>query len=123
MKIRLFLLVSIIALCSWPVHAQQQEPATPPKKVSSGVMQGLLLKKVDPRYPVKAKVEHIQGVVILSAVIDKEGNIKNLKVVSGDPVLADAVLEAVKQWKYRPYVDKNDRPIDVETTVTVQFHM
>ena len=86
-------------------------------------MQGLLLKKVDPRYPVKAKVEHIQGVVILSAVIDKEGNIKNLKVVSGDPVLADAVLEAVKQWKYRPYVDKNDRPIDVETTVTVQFHM
>ncbi len=58
-------------------------------------MEGLLRKRVDPHYPAKAKAEHIQGDVILSAVIDKEGNIKSLKVASGDPVLAGAVLEAV----------------------------
>jgi protein TonB len=123
MKKRLLFLVSLIALSISPVYAQPQEAATPPKKVSSGVMEGLLRKRVDPHYPDRAKAQHIQGDVILSAVIDKEGNIKSLKVASGDPVLAGAALEAVKQWKYRPYVDKDDRPIDVETAITVRFHM
>lgn len=112
-----------MALCIWTTQAQQREqPAKQPVVVKSGVMVGLMLKRVDPRYPTKAKLDHIQGEVILNAIIDKEGNIKNLKVVSGDPILADAAEEAVKQWKYRPYLLEG-QPVEVKTTITVRFHL
>ncbi|HEV3038580.1 MAG TPA: TonB family protein [Candidatus Angelobacter sp.] len=102
-------------------------PPPPPKpvgitKVSSGVMQGNLIRKVDPPYPNMARIAHIQGDVVLQATISKQGTIENLRGVSGHPILIQAAMEAVRQWKYRPY-ELNGEPVEVETTVTVKFHM
>jgi periplasmic protein TonB len=97
--------------------------ATPQKlRVSSGVAEGNLLRKIEPQYPPMAKIAHIQGDVILAATISKSGIIENLHVVSGHPILAQAAMDAVKQWKYKPYL-LNGEPVEVETTVKVTFHM
>jgi protein TonB len=93
-----------------------------PKKVSSGVMEGNLLKRIDPPYPSMAKIAHIQGDVVLQATISKQGAIENLRGVSGHPILIQAAMEAVRQWRYKPY-ELNGEPVEVETTVTVRFHM
>jgi TonB family protein len=90
-------------------------------RVSSGVaQQRLLLSKVQPQYPQDAKDQHIQGVVVLQVIIDKEGNVAHIQLISGHPELAPAALEAVKQWKYRPYL-LNGTPVEVDTQVQVNF--
>jgi periplasmic protein TonB len=95
--------------------------ATPQRvRVSSGVQSGLLVRKVNPTYPPLARQARIQGVVILQAQISKEGNIENLQLISGHPMLAPAAIEAVKQWKYKPYL-LNGEPVEVETQVQVNF--
>jgi protein TonB len=95
--------------------------ATPQRvRVSSGVVQGLLVRRVNPVYPPLARQARIQGVVILQAQISKEGNIENLQLISGHPMLAPAAIDAVKQWKYRPYL-LNGEPVEVETQVQVNF--
>jgi protein TonB len=97
--------------------------ATPQKlRVSSGVAEGLLLRKIDPIYPPMAKVAHIQGDVLLQAVISKTGTIENLRAVSGHPILIQAALDAVRQWKYKPY-QLNNEAVEVETQVKVTFRM
>ena len=63
---------------------------------------------------------HIQGTVVLRAIISKEGTIENLQVVRGHPMLVKAAIDAVRQWRYRPYI-LNDSPVEVETEVTVNF--
>jgi len=95
--------------------------ATPQRvRVSAGVTQGLLIHKVQPNYPPLARQARIQGAVILQAEISKNGTIENLHVISGHPMLAPAALDAVKQWRYKPYV-LNGEPVEVETQVTVNF--
>ncbi len=95
--------------------------ATPQRvRVSSGVVSGLLVRKVQPNYPPLARQARIQGVVILQAQISKTGDIENLQLISGHPMLAPAAIEAVKQWKYRPYL-LNGEPVEVETQVQVNF--
>jgi periplasmic protein TonB len=95
--------------------------ATPQRvRVSSGVQSGLLVRKVNPTYPPLARQARIQGVVILQAQISKDGNIENLQLISGHPMLAPAAIEAVKQWKYKPYL-LNGEPVEVETQVQVNF--
>jgi protein TonB len=95
--------------------------ATPQRvRVSSGVQSGLLVRKVNPSYPPLARQARIQGVVILQAQISKDGNIENLQLISGHPMLAPAAIEAVKQWKYKPYL-LNGEPVEVETQVQVNF--
>ncbi len=95
--------------------------ATPQRvRVSSGVQSGLLIRKVPPAYPPLARQARIQGVVILQAQISKDGNIENLQLISGHPMLAPAAIEAVKQWKYKPYL-LNGEPVEVETQVQVNF--
>jgi TonB family protein len=89
-------------------------------RVSSGVAQGLLIKKVAPQYPADAREQHIQGVVVLRALIDKEGSVASAQVVTGPPELAPAAIEAVKQWKYRPYL-LNGTPVIVDTQIQVNF--
>jgi len=89
-------------------------------RVSAGVSQGLVLTKVQPQYPQDAKDQHIQGVVVLKVIVDKEGNVSNIQLISGHPQLAPAALEAVKQWKYRPYL-LNGTPVEVDTQVQVNF--
>lgn len=88
--------------------------------VSQGVVEGLLVRKVTPEYPPIARTAHIQGSVQLSAVIGKDGKIENVQVISGHPMLAQAALNAVKQWRYKPYV-LNGQPVEVQTTITVNF--
>src|SRR5580693_4951248 len=97
--------------------------ATPQRvRVSSGVSTGLLIRKVQPNYPQLAKQARIQGSVVLQAEISKDGTIQNLQLISGHPMLAPAAIEAVKQWRYKPYL-LNGEPVAVETTVVVNFSL
>jgi TonB family protein len=89
-------------------------------RISQGVSQTLLLKKVQPAYPVVARQNGVEGSVVLRVTIDTAGIVENVAVVSGDPLLAPSAIAAVKQWKYKPYV-LNDKPVKVETQVTVIF--
>jgi protein TonB len=75
---------------------------------------------VQPAYPPIAKQARVQGVVEMRALISKTGTIENLNVISGHPMLATAAVEAVRQWRYRPYL-LNNEPIEVETEITVNF--
>src|SRR3984893_14121668 len=95
--------------------------ATPQRvRVSQGVTQGLLVRKIQPNYPPLARQARIQGSVLLQAEISKDGTIENLHLISGHPMLAPAAIEAVKQWKYKPYI-LNGEPVEVETQITVNF--
>ena len=69
-----------------------------------------------------AREARIHGEVVLTAIIDKDGNIENLQLVSGHPMLAPAAINAVKQWRYKPYL-LNGQPVEVETTITVNFEL
>jgi protein TonB len=89
-------------------------------RVSQGVTQGLLIHKVQPAYPPLARQARIQGSVLLQALISKGGTIENLRVISGHPMLAPSAIEAVKQWRYKPYI-LNGEPVEVETQITVNF--
>ncbi len=90
-------------------------------RVSQGVTQGMKVHDVTPQYPQMAKIARVQGPVVLAAVIGKDGAIQNLRVVStASPLLNQAALEAVKQWRYRPYI-LNGEPVEVDTTITVNF--
>ncbi len=91
-----------------------------PLRVSQGVAQGFLVREVKPIYPPLARQARIQGTVLLQAIIGKEGSIERLRLVSGHPMLAPAAIEAVKQWRYRPYT-LNGEPVEVETEITVNF--
>jgi protein TonB len=81
---------------------------------------GDLIRKLQPTYPALARSARIQGAVVLQAVISKQGTIENLKVLSGHPMLAPAAIDAVRQWRYRPYI-LNGEPVEVETEITVNF--
>jgi protein TonB len=85
-------------------------------------MEGLILKRVQPHYPAQAMQMRIQGPVQLQATISKTGDITNLKVVSGDGILARAAQEAVKQWKYKPYYLNGD-PVEIQTQILVNFKL
>jgi protein TonB len=100
-------------------------PPTPPAKrlkVSQGVSAGQLITRVVPQYPSIAKIARVQGAVDLDAWITKEGTIERLTVVRGNPMLINAAIEAVKQWRYKPFL-LNGEPIEVETTVEVNFFL
>jgi periplasmic protein TonB len=88
--------------------------------ISQGVSQGLLIRKVQPIYPKAALTMHIEGAVQLAATVSKSGDITGLKILSGDPQLAAAAIEAVKQWKYKPYL-LDGQPIQIQTTITLNF--
>jgi protein TonB len=95
--------------------------ATPQRvRVSSGVVTGLKIHDVRPNYPPLARQARIQGKVVLQAQISKEGTIENLQLISGHPMLAPAAIEAVKQWRFKPYL-LNGEPVEVDTQVEVNF--
>ena len=83
-------------------------------------MEGNLIHRVQPVYPLVARQAGIQGTVVLQAVISRSGAVENLEAVSGHPMLVKAAMDAVRQWRYRPYL-LNDQPVEVETQVTVIF--
>jgi periplasmic protein TonB len=94
-------------------------PKAAPFHVSQ-MSEGSLAHKVVPAYPPLAKSARIQGEVLLQALISKQGTIENLRVISGHPMLVAAAVEAVRQWRYRPYV-LNGEPVEVDTQITVNF--
>ena len=83
-------------------------------------MEGNLVHRVQPEYPALARSAGIQGPVLLRAVISRQGRIENLQVLAGHPMLVKAALDALRQWRYRPYI-LNNEPVEVETQVTVNF--
>ncbi len=96
-------------------------PVAPQRiRISAGVTKGLLIHRVEPAYPTLARAARVQGEVVLSAVIDSNGQIQNLQLVSGHPMLVPAAIAAVRQWRYKPYL-LNGQPVEVETTITVIF--
>ena len=98
-------------------------PVTPQRvRISQGVTKGLLIHRVEPMYPPLAKAARVQGDVVLRAVINMNGDIQDLQLVSGHPMLVPAAIAAVKQWRYKPYL-LNGQPVEVETTVTVIFSL
>ena len=108
---------------------RQQADATPPAagapqkvRISAAVAESLLRTRVDAIYPNMARLAHIEGNVILQATIDNTGTVQNMRVVSGHPMLVQAALDAVRQWKYQPY-SLNGQPVEAETTITVHFKM
>jgi protein TonB len=92
-----------------------------PLRISS-MSEGNLIHKIQPAYPSLARTAHVQGVVVLQAVISKQGTIENLKVLAGHAMLVPAAIEAVRQWRYRPYI-LNSEPVEVETQITVNFSL
>ena len=97
-------------------------PAAQRVRISPGITSGLLSFRTEPIYPSIARAAHIQGAVVLTAIIDKDGRIDNLQLVSGHPLLAPAAIDAVRQWRYKPFL-LNGQPVEVETTVTVTFRL
>ncbi len=118
-KVFLFGFLLLAGAGSFQVRAQ----ASPARvRVSSGVMAGHLLSKVDPVYPANAKAEHIAGAVVLHAIISEDGMVKDLSVISGPEKLRQSSLDAVRQWIYKPF-QLQGKPVEVDTTVTIMFSL
>jgi protein TonB len=86
------------------------------------MLQGNLIRRVEPTYPPLARNARIEGSVVLTATISKAGTIENLRVLSGHPLLVSAAIDAVRQWRYRSYI-LNNEPVEVETQITVNFRL
>jgi len=91
-----------------------------PRPMSEGVMEAALLTKVQPEYPSSARLMHISGTVRLQAIIGKDGRVRDVQVLSGHPLLVQAALAAVREWRYRP-TELNHEIVEVETEITVNF--
>jgi protein TonB len=106
-----------------PAQRQQSEQQRPKRvRVSEGVAKALLIKKVEPEYPQEARDKHIEGTVVLQMQISEAGDVKDARLISGHPLLAPPAIEAVKQWKYKPYL-LDGEPVQVETRATVDFRL
>jgi len=100
----------------------------PPKPTQQRIRQGgavqaaMLVNRVQPQYPPLARQTRISGTVRLHAIISKDGSVQQLEVLSGHPLLVQAALDAVRQWKYRP-TTLNGEPVEVDTTIDVIFSL
>jgi len=102
-------------------------PPPPPKPAASGpvrvggnVMAAKVIDRRAPEYPAIARAAHVQGTIVLHAIISKEGNVEDVQYISGPPLLMKAAMDAVKEWRYRP-TQLNGEPVEVDTTVQVVF--
>ena len=107
-------------------HRRRRPPPRPvkrePIRVGGNVQESKLIKKIEPAYPELAKRARVQGVVILQVTVDEEGNVSEIRVLRGHPLLDDEATRAVKQWKYSPTL-LNGEPVPVIATVTVIFNL
>lgn len=135
MKCRLVTLALVSFSAVGGLHGRSQDQPNPPTaqgstvqeapkrvRVSEKVSQAFIAKKVQPVYPQEAREKRIQGLVIPRAEISPEGEVTDLALVSGHPLLAPAAIDAVKVWKYKPYL-LNGQPVAVETQVSVSFQL
>jgi periplasmic protein TonB len=84
-------------------------PSTPRRRVISHFDPGTLIRRVTPVYPHTAIITRTEGAVVLRAMVGKDGSVKDVRVISGNPLLTGAALDAVRQWQFKPYV-LNGRP-------------
>jgi len=106
-------------------HSTVAQAAPPPPKrvrISQGVSAGMLVNRIVPEYPSIAKTARVEGTVRLNAWITKDGSIERLTVLSGNPLLVNAAIDAVRQWRYKPFL-LNGEPVEVETSVDVNFYL
>ncbi len=99
-------------------HSLKSGPVTVPSKVADEY----LMLRVEPDYPESAREQHIQGPVVLDALVDKDGTVEKLSTVSGDPLLAAAATDAVRQWRFKPFF-RNGSPEVFQTQITVSFRL
>jgi periplasmic protein TonB len=110
-----------LATAMYAQEATGQQRRLPTRvRVTQKVMELFIVKKVPPEYPKEARQKRIQGTVVLQGIISREGDVAEISVVSGDPMLTPAAIEAVKQWKYKPYL-LNGQPVEVETQLQLNF--
>lgn len=113
---------NVLGSVGGPVVVLPPPPPTPsvqPPRISR-MMEGNLIYRVQPQYPLLARQARVQGIVVLRAMISREGKIEHLQVLSGPALLVKSAMDAVQQWRYRPYY-LNNEPVEVETQVTVNF--
>ncbi len=131
----LFFLLIVLGPASGPVRAEAQEkttppptqdakPVKPPQRIRLGgeIMKKQLRRRVNPLYPQEAKDQRLQGTVRIHIVLGKDGKVLQADIISGHPVLAQAALEAVRKWEYRPVL-LNGQPVEVDSTVDVVFSL
>jgi periplasmic protein TonB len=106
---------------SVPVLAKSPEP-TPVRRirVASRVVEANLIHDVPPQYPPEAGRARLEGPVVLMAVIGQDGSVKDVRVESGLPILAQAAIDAVRQWRYKPYLIDGE-PVEVDSRITINF--
>ena len=116
-------LIRVLALlCAAPVNASPEAVQAPAVGISASTPIDNTRFKVEPLYPPAARAAHISGAVLLHAIISNTGDVIKLDVISGPPLLREAALNAVRQWKYNPYI-RDGKTIAVDTTVTVNFNL
>jgi protein TonB len=118
-------IAAILNLPTTYTAAPPPPPRPAPEHVRIRVSQmesGALIHQVQPVYPAPARITRVQGTVQLAAVIGRDGAIKDLRVLSGHPMLVTAAVDAVRQWRYRPYI-LNGQPVEVETQISVNFSL
>jgi TonB family protein len=105
-----------------PIEVKKPQPPEhkAPVRLSEGVMTAALIHKVLPKYPELARTFHLEGTVYLRAIIATDGTVRQLEVISGNPMLANPALQAVRQWRYQP-TRLNGEAVEVETLITVHF--
>ncbi len=107
---------------SLPPTAAAKAPGSDLLEVPEDYADDQVVRRVHPTYPKQATARKLHGSVVLQAIINKQGKVDSLQLVSGDPVLAQAAAAAVKQWRYKPY-SHNGEPADFQTRVTVDFKL
>jgi periplasmic protein TonB len=97
---------------------------TPVKRirVAARVVEANLIRDVAPQYPPEAGRARIEGTVVLLAVIGTDGSVKDVRVENGLPILAQAAIDAVKQWRYKPYMIDGE-PVEVDSRITINFKL
>jgi protein TonB len=105
---------------SLPPTTTAKSPSSDLLDVPEDFADDQVIHRVHPVYPKQARVRKLQGTVVLEAIVNKQGKVDSLQLVSGDPVLAAAAADAVKQWRYKPYMHNGDFT-DFQTRVTVDF--
>jgi protein TonB len=99
-------------------RAAELEPAG----TAADIAEGSVLHRVEPEYPEAARQQRMQGPVVLDVRIGRDGSVQDVNVVSGQRVLADAAIAAVKQWRFKPRVQQG-QPVEMQTRVTLSFKM
>ena len=112
---------SLVLSLAFGIACFAQEPtAQAPVRISGGVMAGRILTRVLPVLPEEAKRQRVNGLVVMHAIIGKDGLIKNLRVIYGPELLRASYIYAVRQWTYKPYL-LNGVPVAVETTISLEL--